>query len=75
LKPGGTMVYSTCTIGRTENQDVIQAFLARNPGFKLGDLSPYLPAAWAADIEERGMIQLVPHRHGVDGFFIARLEG
>jgi 16S rRNA (cytosine967-C5)-methyltransferase len=75
LKPGGTMVYSTCTIGPTENQEVIRAFLARNPGFKLGDLAPHLPAAWAADIEEKGMIQLVPSRHGVDGFFIARLEG
>jgi 16S rRNA (cytosine967-C5)-methyltransferase len=74
LKPGGTMVYSTCTIGPTENQDVIQAFLAANPGFRLGDLRPHLPAAWADDIEQGGMIQLVPHRHGVDGFFIARLE-
>ncbi|MDB5096248.1 MAG: hypothetical protein JWM80_669 [Cyanobacteria bacterium RYN_339] len=74
LKPGGTMVYSTCTIGPTENQEVIMGFLAANPGYRLGSLAPFLPAAWAADIEQGGMIQLLPHRHGVDGFFIARLE-
>jgi 16S rRNA (cytosine967-C5)-methyltransferase len=74
LKPGGTMVYSTCTIGREENQDVIRGFLADNPGFTLGAIAPYLPAEWAKDVEDTGMIQLLPHRHGVDGFFIARLE-
>ena len=73
LAPGGVMVYSTCTIGRTENQDVVKAFLARRPDFALGDLTPWLPEAWRADAEDRGMIQLLPTRHHVDGFFIARL--
>lgn len=74
LRPGGTMVYSTCTMGRDENQAVILGFLADHPGYRLGAIAPYLPAEWAQDIEQGGMIQLLPHRHGVDGFFIARLE-
>lgn len=74
VRAGGVMVYSTCTIGRTENQDVVRAFLARRPDFALDDLRPWLPAAWRPDAEDSGMIQLLPPRHQVDGFFIARLR-
>ena len=73
LKPGGRLVYSTCTISREENQDRIERFLKTHPDFSLGDLAPHLPAPWRTDIEKSGMIQLIPPRHGVDGFFIALL--
>ena len=73
LKPGGTIVYSTCTISPEENQAVIRRFLSDHPEFRLGDLSPCLPEAWRPDLEENGMIQMLPPRHGVDGFFIAQL--
>lgn len=75
LKPGGVLVYATCTVNRAENQDVIRAFLAEHPEFKGSDLRPWLPEAWRADAEAEGaMIQLRMHRHGVEGFFLARLE-
>lgn len=73
LKPGGRLVYSTCTISREENQDRIRRFVATHPDFTLGDLAPHLPAPWRPDVEDSGMIQLLPPRHGVDGFFIALL--
>jgi 16S rRNA (cytosine967-C5)-methyltransferase len=73
LKPGGTIVYCTCTISPEENQAVIRRFLQAHPEFRLGDLTKCLPASWHADLEDHGMIQLLPPRHGVDGFFIAQL--
>ncbi len=75
LKPGGILVYSTCTITREENLDQVNEFLARHPEFSLEDLSPYLPSG--LDFQKtlsRGYIQLLPHRHGMDGFFIARFR-
>ncbi|HEY9720368.1 MAG TPA: 16S rRNA (cytosine(967)-C(5))-methyltransferase RsmB [Oscillatoriaceae cyanobacterium] len=74
LKPGGSMVYSTCTISPEENQTIIRRFLAQHPQFRLGDLADCLPERWRGDVEDGGMIQLLPQRHGVDGFFIAKLR-
>ena len=54
VKPGGRLVYATCSINRAENQDVVAAFLTTHPQFE-----PLL---------ER---QLLPHRDGTDGFYIA----
>lgn len=73
VKPGGVLVYATCTILPAENERVVERFLASHPEFAPGDLAPYLPEAWQQDAKD-GMIQLMPHRHGVEGFFIARLE-
>jgi 16S rRNA (cytosine967-C5)-methyltransferase len=75
LKPGGTLVYSTCTIGKIENQDVVRSCIQRHPNIHPVDFRSALPAAWRADFEaELGAIQLRPDRHGVDGFFIAKLR-
>jgi len=80
VKPGGILIYSTCTINPAENSGRIAAFLEQNPDdFKTDDLTPYLPQALLEhpDLREsarHGQIQLLPHRHSLDGFFIARLR-
>ncbi|HYF76398.1 MAG TPA: 16S rRNA (cytosine(967)-C(5))-methyltransferase RsmB [Symbiobacteriaceae bacterium] len=73
VKPGGTLVYSTCTIEPRENQEMVAAFIENNPDFYFDDIRPYLPPSLANDAQD-GWIQLLPHIHGTDGFFIARLR-
>lgn len=72
LKPGGVMVYSTCTIEREENMGVIEDFLEGNKNFALEGFSDLLSSP--IDTEDKGYIQLFPHIHGTDGFFVARLR-
>lgn len=69
VKPGGRLVYSTCTILGRENEEVVQAFLSEHPDFTIEPMCH--PLFSSAD---NGMITLLPHRHGTDGFFIARLR-
>lgn len=73
LKPGGVLVYSTCTVAPAENEAVIDAFLTAVPGFR-PDPVPGLPAGLAGGGGPVGRLQLLPHVHGTDGFFIQRLR-
>ena len=72
LRPGGTLVYSTCTISPAENEDVVQAFLAERPDFTADDLRSAEPVCQHA--REPMFLQTLPNRDGTDGFFIARLR-
>jgi len=72
LRPGGTLVYSTCTISEAENERQVEAFLADRPELEADDLGaeqPDLARAGAARF-----LQLFPHRDRTDGFFIARMR-
>jgi 16S rRNA (cytosine967-C5)-methyltransferase len=71
VKPGGRLVYATCAIGRTENQEVAEHLAATLP-FDPAPLAPLLGAERAAALGVAGhTLQLLPHRHGTDGFFMA----
>lgn len=79
VKPGGTLVYSTCTVERRENEEQVERFVREHEDFVLdADWPPQLLAALRAKgaIGEtfEGMAQLLPHHAGSDGFFIARLR-
>ena len=67
LRPGGRLVYSTCTLNRIENEDVVEGFLARHPDFALQPFA--LPALDAP----RGMLSIYPHRIKGEGHFVALL--
>ena len=68
LRPGGTMVFSTCTLTAEENEDTVTAFLAAHPEFYLEDFTVGPLSS------EGGMLTLWPHRGGTDGFFMAKLR-
>jgi 16S rRNA (cytosine967-C5)-methyltransferase len=70
VRPGGVLLYSTCTLLRAENEAVVEAFLAENQDFTLEALP--LPAAFPENTT--GMLALVPGQYDTDGFFIAKLR-
>lgn len=72
LKPGGTLVYSTCTLAQAENRDQVKAFLARRPDFQLSPIGAE-EVQGASVLAADGMIEVLPQDYLTDGFFIARM--
>ena len=73
VRPGGLLVYSTCTILPEENEGQVRAFLDAHPEFVPEPAAGYLPEALRPRVQD-GMLQLMQHRDGVEGFFIARMR-
>ena len=73
IKPGGTLVYSTCTVNPAENMDNVHWLMEQYPEFILDDIRGKLCPELRDNVMENGCIQLLPGVHKSDGFFIARL--
>jgi 16S rRNA (cytosine967-C5)-methyltransferase len=71
VRPGGVLVYATCSLEPEENEAVVAAFRARCPAFAPDPIPEAVPAACRAAPE---MLRMVPHRHGSDGFTALRLR-
>lgn len=78
VKPGGTLVYTTCTTEPEENFELVKRFRAAHSEFEPVDLGKYLPFTLKdpRDIQQarKGMLQLLPQRHETDGFFLAKFQ-
>lgn len=70
VKPGGVLIYSTCTILKRENEDVVSWFLENHPQFSM----EAFPLPKGLPGERSGMLTLLPSVHGTDGFFICKLR-
>lgn len=68
-KPGGTLVYATCTLHPAENENVIQDFLHRHPQWRIQPPQAGFPISPTAE----GWVKVWPHRHPMDGFFMVQL--
>lgn len=70
VRPGGTLMYSTCTLLYRENGEVVETFLAENKAYKAESFTLPGPVGPV----QSGSVTLWPHRHGTDGFFISKMR-
>jgi 16S rRNA (cytosine967-C5)-methyltransferase len=73
VKPGGVLVYATCTLSEEENERLVASFLADHNHFALEDAASYLPEA-AKQMVRGSYFLAAPHLHNTDGFFAARMR-
>nr|WP_246560083.1 16S rRNA (cytosine(967)-C(5))-methyltransferase RsmB [Geobacter grbiciae] len=73
LRSGGVLLYSTCSTMVAEDEDVVDDFLSRHEDFVLEDLNVIFPD-FSGQFTGRGHFRSWPHRHGMDGFFAARIR-
>lgn len=73
VRPGGQLVYATCSLSHFENEDVIRAFLAANPSFQPEPPPPARAFGFTPD-PATGGLTILPAKHNTDGFFVATLR-
>lgn len=73
IKPGGVLVYATCSTAVEEDEAVIADFISRHPQFVVENGAQLFPD-WADLFDSAGNLRVWPHRHGTDGFFAVRLK-
>lgn len=73
VKPGGVMIYSTCTINQEENIENVN-WITKNFDFRLESIDEYIPEKLRNEDTKKGFLQLIQGVHQCDGFFIARLR-
>ncbi|KRA32704.1 MULTISPECIES: RsmB/NOP family class I SAM-dependent RNA methyltransferase [unclassified Nocardioides] len=74
LRPGGALLYATCSPLLAETSEVVTAVTTAAPGLRVDDVRPLLPGVTDADGPLPGTAQLWPHRHGTDAMFLALLR-
>ena len=74
VKPGGTLIFSTCTINEAENMGNVDWFLAEHKEFELVSVKEDLCEELSRSVVNEGCLQLLPGIHKSDGFFIAKLK-
>ena len=74
IRPGGRLVYATCSSEPEENEQVVDRFLAAHPAFRVLDLRRDGRAELQPVVDHRGMLRTLPFAHGLEAFFAAALE-
>jgi 16S rRNA (cytosine967-C5)-methyltransferase len=74
LLPGGALTYAVCTFDRRECEEVVAAFLAGHPGFRIEPPGPDGRVPWARLTDAAGHVRTWPQRDDADAFFAVRLR-
>jgi len=74
VRPGGRIVYATCSSEPEENDEVVRAFLARHPEWHVIDLRPEAPAGLREVLDEHGTLRTLPFAHGLEAFYAVAIE-
>jgi 16S rRNA (cytosine967-C5)-methyltransferase len=74
VKPGGRLVYATCSVLHEENEEVVERFMAVHPGFTPLPVNDIFTRRDVSLRMEGPWLRLYPHRHNTDGFFAAVLQ-